>query len=865
MSMWSKRRRNADLEAELGAHAAMARQDRIDRGESPEDAAWNVRRELGNDALVREVTRQMWGWQTLERLRQDLHQAARALRKSPGFTAVAILTLALGIGATTALFSAIEAVLLRPLPYASPDRLVWITRPSPKGPRGRPLTPEFEAWRTESHSFTGLAAWNDQQFNLTGAGEPELVPAASVNAEFLRVLGVGPMVGRDFDVSQDRPGNTRFVLLGYPLWQRHFGGDPGVVGRMVALNQAPYMVVGILPRDFRFPGDLHPELLVPGGYSVIGRIRGGLPPSELEADLGAIEGRHRQDMAGFKAMIESSRIEITPLARQLSGSLRLPLLVLWGAVTMVLLLICANVAGLQLARAASRTGELALRAALGAGRVRLVRLLLGESLMAALAGGGLGVAGAFWLVKAVRVMEGLRLPAPDAVRVNPAVLLFAASVTLLTGLLAGLAPAWAASRPHLQQAMNRSTRGAARGWSGGLRSVLVVAEVALALVLLLGAGLLLRSMQKLLSAPMGFDAARVLTLRMRLQNQRYQQPGQVAAFAGTLLERARSIPGVERAAVTNSLPLTNYNLGATLYFETSPTDGGPGSAAPPNGRPSSAILMATPDYFATLHIPLIAGRGVEEADVPTAPPVALVNRAFARQYYAGGNPVGRHLQLGVDPEPRPWVTVVGMVGDVRHQGPEGEPEPEVYLPFAQHPAGVMGLAIRSYEAPEALTSALRKEIHAIDPDLPIFDVSTMDSRLAKATASQRLELALLGFFAVLATVLAALGVYGVIAYAVSQGTREIGVRLALGAAPGAVERTVVGRGLRLGIAGVALGMAGGYALTTWLATLLYETRTHDPLTFAVAGGVLLAMAVMASYFPARRVSKVDPMTALRCE
>ncbi len=880
MQFWmGRRRRNADLEAEIEAHRAMARQDRLERGESPEDAARNARREFGNEALICQVTRDTWGWQTLDRLRQDVHHAARALGRSPAFTAVAITTLALGIGAATALFSAIEAVLLRPLPYASPDRLVWVTRPSPKMREGQPLTPEFQAWRTESHAFSGLAAWNDEQFNLTRAGEPELLPAATVNADFLRVLGVTPMLGRDFDTSQDRPGNTRFVLLSYPIWQRHFAGDPAVVGHTAVLNDAPYSIAGILPRGFRFPGNFQPELLVPGGYSgppdwnaesmgllrVIGRVGEGLTNPQIAADLAALEQRHGPDMpAFFKASVESSRIELTPLARQLSGPVRRPLLVLWGAVTLVLLLICANVAGLDLARAAARSGELSLRAALGAGQVRLVRLLLAESLMVASAGGGLGVAGAFWLVRAVRVIEMLRLPAPDTVRVNPTVLLFAVGITLLTGLLAGLAPALAASRPNLLQAMNGSGRGVTRGWSRGMRSVLVVGEVALALVLLLGAGLLLRSMQKLLSVPMGFDAKRVLTLRMRLPNQRYGRLDQSAAFVRTLLERARSLPGVERAAVANSLPLTNYNLGTTIYFEES-GDAPPGSAGAPNGRPSVAIMMVSPDYFSTVGTPLLAGRGVEEADQTGGPRVAMVNRAFARRFYADESPIGRHLQLGMDAVPRPWITVVGMVADVHHTGPEHEPEPEVYLPFAQNPSGVLGLAIRSAVAPEALTAAVRREIHGIDPDLPIFNVSTMADRLATATGSQRLELVLVGFFALLATVLAALGVYGVIAYSVSQGTREIGVRLALGAPPGAVQRTVVTRGLKLGAAGVAVGLAAGYGLTTYLRTLLYETGTHDALTFAAAGGVLLSMAALASYWPARRAARVDPVVALRCD
>jgi len=851
----------------------MAAGDRIARGEAPAGAERNVRREFGNEALIREITREMWGWGALGRLRQDLHYSARVLRKSPGFTAVAVLTLALGIGATTALYSAIEAVLLRPLPYARPDGLVWITRPSPQMPEGPVLTPEFAAWRIETRAFSGLAAWNDQQFNLTRAGEPELVIAASVNADFLRVLGIHPILGRDFDTAEDRPGNTRFVLLGYDLWQRHFGGAPHSIGRTVALNDALYTIAGVLPRGFRFPGDLRAELLVPGGYSappewnamsmgllhIIGRPREGLPLAQVAADLEAIERRHMADLPAFIApVVRTSRIQLTPLSEELSGAVRRPLLVLWGAVTMVLLLICANMAGLQLARASARTGELALRAALGAGRTRLFRLLLGESLLVACAGGSLGLAGAWWLVRVLRVLEALRLPAPDTIRVNTSVLLFATAVTLLAGVLAGLAPALKASRPDLQEAIKGSSRAVARGWRGGLRSVLVVAEVAMALVLLLGAGLLLRSVQKLLAVRMGMDPARVLTLRLRLVSERYRAEEQRADFVRDLLDRARSLAGVDRAAVISSLPLTNYNLGAALHFQGQPD--------PPRGRgPNAAILAVSPDYFSTLRIPFLAGRGFEVADRTGTPPVALVNVAFAHRFYPGQDPIGKHLRIGAPDASQPWMTIVGVAGDVHHRGPERPPEPEVFVSYAQQPLQTAALAIRSAMKPEPLTAAVRREIHALDPDLPIFDIATMEDRLARSTAPQRMELWLVGSFALLATALAALGVYGVIAYAVSQSTHEIGVRLALGAPPGLVQRQVVGRGMLLGMAGVVLGLAGGFALTRYLASLLFETGSHDAATFAGASVVLLAMALLASYLPARRAARVDPIAALRSE
>jgi len=879
MPRWfSRRQREEDLDAEIRAHKAMAAGDRMARGEAPADAERNARREFGNEALIREVTRQMWGWDALDRLRQDLGYAARVLRRSPGFTAVAVVTLALGIGATTVLYSAIEAVLLRPLPYARPDGLWSITRPAPQimptWPDGAVLTPEFAAWLGETHAFSGLAAWNDEQFTLTRAGEPELVQAASVNADFLRVLGVQPIAGRDFDVAEDRPGNTHFALLGYDLWQRHFSGDPHCAGRTAVLNDEPYTITGILPRGFRFPGSLRPDLLVPGGYSappewnamrmgllhIIGRPREGVAPAEVQADLAAIERRHLADFPAFLAQtVRSSRIQITPLSDELSGSVRRPLEILWGAVIMVLLVICANMAGLQLARASARTGELALRAALGAGRTRLVRLLLGESLLVAGAGGGLGIAGAYWLVRALRVVEALRLPAPDAIRVNPSVLLLASAVTLAAGVLAGLAPALMASRPDLQEAMKGTSRAVARSWRGGLRSVLVVAEVAMALVLLLGAGLLLRSVEKLLAVRMGMRPERVLTLRLRLESERYRSDEQRAALVRDLLDRASALPGVEHAAVVNSLPLTNYNLGATLHFEGRPE-------APRGVRgPNAAILSVSPGYFSTLGVPLLAGRNFDAADRPGAPPVALVNAAFANRFYPGQDPIGKHLRIGAADASQPSITIVGVAGDVHHRGPRQPPEPELFVPFAQRPMAIVALAIRSATRPEPLTSAVRSEIHALDPDLPIFDIATMDDRLARSTAPERLELGLVGFFALLATALAALGVYGVIAYAVSQATHEIGVLMALGAPPGLVERQVVGRGMWLGAAGVVLGLAAGFALTRSLAALLFETGSHDAATFAGASAVLLAAAPAASYLPARRAARVDPMAALRCE
>ncbi len=870
--IWKRRKREREIEEEIRGHLRMAERDRVERGE----AAWAARagalREFGNRGLVAETTREVWGWGAVERVGQDLRYAARALRRSPGFTAIAIGTLALGIGATTALFSAIEAVLLRPLPYKNPGELVAVSRPAPKFAGEFVLTPTFAAWRRELHGFASLAAWNDEAFNLTGAGEPERVIAASVNAEFLRTLGVAPYIGSDFEIDQDRETNQRFVLLGYELWQRHYRGDPSVVGRSAVLNDHPYTIVGVLPHGFRFPGDIRPELLVPGGYSdppnwaaqmmgllrVVGRPRPGVSASSLIEEIESVERAHAQDYrAGDAAALRGGRAQIAPLAEHLNGSVRKPLLILWGAVSLVLLLICANVAGLQLARSSARSGELALRAALGAGRARLARLIVGESLLVALAGGGVGVLCAYWLIESLRAAPALGLPSPDAVQLNGAVLAFGLAVTLATGVFAGLLPALLASRPALAETMKASSRTVSRGWTGGVRRALVVGEVALALILLLGAGLLLRSVYRLLTQPLGIDATRVVTMRVRLGGSQYREDVRRAAFVDEWVARARAVPGVEHAAATSSVPLTGYGLGMRFRPEGAPMPG-PGQA------PGTAVLLVTPDYFATMRVPLLAGRAFTDADGPDGALVAIVNRSFAEKYFGGQNAVGKHIQFAMA-DNGPWVTIVGVAADTRHRGPMRAPEPEVFRPHRQMAMFQPALVVRASVPPLSLVPALRAQARQIDPELPVFDVMGMEERVALATASQRLELGLIGFFAAVATVLAALGVYGVIAHAVSQRTHEIGLRLALGAPPGRVERSVAAGGMRMAVAGVVLGLAGGYGLTRYLRTLLFEVGEHDAMTFAAASAVLLGMALVASWLPARRAARVDPVVALRCD
>jgi putative ABC transport system permease protein len=865
MNFWDRKSKERELEAELRAHLRASEIDRLERGQPAEEARQAAVREFGNRTIIAETTRDMWGWGPFERLGKDLRYSARALRRSPGFAATAIGTLALGIGATTAFFSAIEATLLRPLPYANPQELVWITRPSPNIRQGFVLTPVFSAWRAENRAFADLAGWNDQQFNLTGVADAERIVAASVNAGFLKTLGVSPFLGRDFELEQDRGADKRYAMLGHELWRRVFRGDPAVIGRQLKLNDAPFTVVGILPPGFLFPGDIRPEVLVPGGYSdspdwgasqvgllrVVGRPRPGVTKAQMREDLAAIDARHQADWpASRKAALQGGVVRLTQLSEQIAGNVRRPLLVLWGAVSLVLLLICANIAGLQLARASSRSDELALRAALGAGRGRLMRLVIGESLLVAFAGGALGIAGAMWLVRTLRTVAAFNLPAPEAVQLNGTALGFALATTLMAGLLAGLAPALNASRADLATSLKTGSRSLTRGWRGGLRRVLVVSEVAMALVLLLGAGLLLRSMWNLLTTPLGIDPEGVVTLRVRLSGAAYKEDAARASFMRELVARTRALPGVTHAAMTNSIPLTGHNLGMMFRIEGQP------EPAPGEG-PGSGVLTVTSDYFATAGVPLLAGRNFRESDTAGSEPVLVVNRSFADKFFAG-QPLDRRIAFG-----NVWARIVGVVADTRQNGPAKPMDPEIFRPMDQMPAVPAGLMARTSMPPESLIGAMRAVVRQMDPNLAVFDVQTMDGRISSATASQRLQLVLVAFFAAIATLVAALGVYGVISYAVSQTINEIGLRLALGASPSAVQRAVVARGLWMGLAGVALGLAGGYALTRYLRTLLFETGEHDLATFALAPSLLLAVALLATWLPARRASRVDPVIALR--
>jgi len=803
----------------------------------------------------------------METLWQDLRFGARVLARSPGFTAVAVLSLALGIGANAAIFSLVEAVLLRPLPFREPERLVmvWEDASQVGFPRNTPAPANYADWKAQNQVFEGMAAIRYRSYNLTGDGEPEKINAQAVTADFFPLLGISPAPGRNFLPEEDRPGAGRVVIVGHGLWQQRFGSDPGVVGQELLLDGQKYTIVGVAPAGFQFLAT-DTALWVPIAFSpqdlatrtshnltVLARLKPGVTPQQAHADVGAITERIARD---YPDQARDLRAFVLPLREQLAGQVSRALIVLLVAVGCVLLIACANVANLLLAHAAARGKEIAVRAALGAGRARIVRQLLTESLLLALAGAlcGLLLAEASMTFLKQLIPEGMT--ALTGVRIDLRVLGYTVLVSLGAGIVFGLAPALQAARLDLNEALKQGSGRAILGGHRRLRGALVVAEVALALVLLIGAGLMIRTIVRLQGLDPGFRPEKVMTLKTALSRQKYGELPRRAAFYREVLERVRALPGVAAAGYTTSVPLVWR--GGTNGFTVEGQPRAPGRDA--NHR------QISPDYFRTMGIPLRAGRIFDEHDGPNALPVAMINETMAGKFWPGGEALGKRFKLG-GPD-APWMTVVGIVGDVRQMGLDVPVKAEMYFPYQQIDmfwAAPTFLAIRSAGDPADLVAAVRREVRAVDPDQPISDVRTMEEILGREVAPRRLQMTLLAGFAGLALLLASLGIYGVISYAVSQRTPEIGIRMALGARPRDVLGMVVGGGLRLAALGVGIGLAAALALTRVMASLLYGVSTTDPLTFVSIPLLLLAVALAASYLPARRALRVDPVAALRSE
>jgi putative ABC transport system permease protein len=798
---------------------------------------------------------------------QDLRYGFRMLWKSPGFTIVAVITLALGIGANTAIFSVVNSVLLRPLPYPDADRLVYLQAVNPaKGITDSNISPpDFADWKNQNQTFEDMTAFLTGGAILSGDTEPERVPAAYVTASFLPVLGVKPAIGRNFLLEEDREGNDRVAIISHALWQRRFGADPGVVGRQINVGGESATVIGVMPADFEFmqPVDMWRPLAVEmtkerrdNRYlQVLARLKPGVSIEQAQTQINTITERLSQSYVETNS---NWGARLTGLHDLMVAGVRPALLLLLGAVGFVLLITCANVANLLLARAAARQKEIAVRAALGASRLRVVRQLLTESLLLSTVGGGVGLLLGIWLTDFLVSISPANTPRLETVHLDGRVLLFTLAVTFLIGLLFGLAPAWQASRVNLNEALKEGGRGFSEGWRRNrVRKVLVVSEVALSLMLLIGAGLLVKSFLLLRGTDAGFDAENVLTMRVSLPSLKYKGK-QKAEFFERLAERVAQLPGVESVGATLSLPLNGSNISVGRSFI-------------PDGRPltpeesiNARYSVTTPGYFGAMKIPLVAGRQFTERDREDAPQVVIVNETLARRYFPNENAIGKRIKIWRDEQfPR---EIVGVVGDTKATVLEDEATPQMYVPHAQDPSwGGMSLVVRSSSKPVALTSAVRAAVLSLDPDQPVFSIKTMEDVVAASVATRRISMLLLSGFAGLALLLAALGVYGLISYSIAQRTHEIGLRMALGAQSRDVLGLVLRQGMSLVLVGVCLGLVAAFALTRVMKSLLYEVSATDPLTFAGVALLLIVVALVACLIPARRAMRVDPMVALRYE
>jgi putative ABC transport system permease protein len=809
----------------------------------------------------------------MDHLLQDLRYGLRMLRTRPAFTSAALLALAFGIGANTAIFSVLDAVLLRPLPYKDADRLVmlWHDYSQMNLPKASLSVPSYIEYRDHMRSFESVAAGTNWSANLTGTGDPERVQGARVTANFLATVGVAPVLGRDFLPEDDRPGGDRVVLLSHGLWQRRFGSDRSIVGSTMALNGETHTIVGVLPANFVFfqPVDLFkpiaftPEQASPdnhGNEFLIGvaRLRPGVTLEQARAEMDGLEARLRQEfyVAGWG-------VRMVPLLEEMTGEVRPALLVLMAAVLAVLLIACSNVANLLLARAASRRREIAVRAALGAGRWRVVRQLLTESVVLAVAGGALGVLVASWglrvLPAAAPASMLQAILGGRGIGLDGGVLVFTLGLSVLTGLVFGLAPALQASRTDLDEVLKDTGRGEGTGGRGHrLLASFVVSQVAVALVLLVTAGLLVRSFVRLQAVDAGFRADHVLTMRLTLPQGRYAEDGQVAAFYDELLRSLSRLPGARSAAAISNLPMGGDNASASFAIEGLQVGTGEPS-------PHGDSHIVSHEYFATMGIPVLRGRPFEPRDGREGAKVAIIDQVLADRYWPGGDPIGRRMALYFEgsAERPAWREIVGVVGHVRKYGLDGRIKEQYYVPAPQLPRRSMFLVLRTAGDPGSVAAAARAAVRDLDADLPLFQVRTMERVVEETLVGRRFAMLLMSLFAALALLLAAVGLYGVISCSVAQRTREIGIRMALGARGGDVVRMVVRRGLALAAIGLALGLAAALAVTRLLSSLLFSVRPTDPLTFVSLAALLLAVAGVASFLPARRAARVDPIEALR--
>ncbi len=873
MRWWRFKEREQDLERELSTHLEAEAAENQESGLSPEEARYAARRAFGNRTRIKEDIRGVWVSGSIERLLQDVRFSLRTVRKSPGFAVFSVLALALGLGANVAIFSVVDAVLLHALPFRNADRLVEVWEDASR--MGFPLAPlapaNFVDWKRRNPVFEDMAALKGDLYALTGVGTPEQVEGSPVTANLFPLLGTSPILGRNFSAEEDRPGGPHVVLISYGLWQRRFGGDPTLIGHQIWLNNEKYVVIGVMPRGITFPEKsqiwlplaLGPRQLAERDNHYL-RVFARLKP-------GVTLGSARRDMADLAAQLAGEYPEtntnigavVVSLRDQLVGDLKLTLWAVTAGVGCVLLIACANLAGLLLTRGVAREREFAVRAALGAGRLRLIRQTLIESLLLAGFGGAAGVLIALFTLPFLRHLVPTTLSAWSEPRIDLPLLGFLLLVSTFAAILSGTLPALLFSRPDLSVSLQQGGRIATTGGTR-TRKTLIAGEVALALVLLVGAGLLTKTLWALAHVPLGFNPEKVMTLRTSLpvsSNSPYRDFRVRSDFYRRVLERVSIIPGVISAGYTTFLPLTNSGGTSPFTIEGAPPPA-PGQSNDANHR------VISPDYFKTIGVRLRAGRFFRDSDGPDASPVAIINEAMARQYWPGQNPLGHRFQLGR--VAGVWFTVVGVVDDVRQIGLDVNGRAEMYFPYTQA-AGSYGystprdLAVRVKGDPMAYAKALEAAVWQVDRSQPIADVMPMKELVADKLVAREVALKFIAAFAALALLLAALGLYGLLAYAVLQRRREIGVRMALGAQPRQVAAAVLGEGLHVVLPGVAIGAAASWLAMRSLKSILYGVATTDPLVLAGSAFILLALGLIASYVPAHRAAAIDPMTALRYE
>jgi len=865
--------RQRQLEQEIGSHLEMAKRDRLARGESAQHAASAARREFGNVSLVQHVARDQWGWVWIEEFLQDVRYAARMTWRNFGVTLVAVLTLVLGIGANTAIFSLVDGVLLRPLPLPQADRLVALTTYYPKG--------AFAVMRNQSRTMDIIANSDAAFFNLTGGDSPARLNGTSVSTNWFNVLGVQAAVGRTFQEGEDQPGKNDLVILSHALWERRFGSDTNVIGRSILLEGVSRQVVGVMPADFRFPSP-KTELWVPlnldprksGDYwgssymPITARLRPGVTPEQAQADLKELRPKILAAFAWRMPDDTWAKSRVMSLQEAIVGDVRTSLLILWGAVGLLLLIACANVANLLLARATTRQKEIALRAALGASRWRIVRQLISESVLMSVIGGALGLAAARYGLSILKSMLPAGTPRLADVAVDTRILVFTALLSVVTGILFGLVPAAGASKVDLTKSLKTGDRSGTSG-NSRLSRILVIGEVAVSVVLVIAAALLVKSLWNLSNANPGFRAESILTARITPNQSFCAEVGRCQTFYNDLLARVRALPEVKDAAAVNGLPLGGS-------FETVPADVEGYAVAAGAHVPMFLERVVTPDYLRVMGIPLLQGRALTEADAgQNAQRAGLITKSTAARYWPGEDPIGKHFKPRWMQE---WWTIVGVVGDVREntitRNWEDWLDGEIYTPYGPHaiaesgpeaPPAELTLVMRTTQTPNQLAGDLQNAVSQLNGDVPVTQIETLRGWVAEAISGPRSTASLFALFAALALVLGAIGVYGVISYSVAQRTREIGIRMAMGARRQQVLRLIVGQGAVLALTGVAVGLLGALLLTRLMSSLLYGVGAADLSTYAWVALLLVVVAVAASYIPARRAMHVDPIVALRYE